>query len=160
VLTLALALTLTFPAQGPALPARGVLVPGASLAGVRLGDTDANVRARLGGRFRVCRSCSVSTWYYTYPRDEPVGLGVTFRRRRVSAVFTLGAPSGWRTREGLHVGETIDKAQRLYGRLAWRVCIGYGALSIHRPDAVTSIYTTGEVVYGFALSRPSEPICQ
>jgi hypothetical protein len=24
---------------------------------------------------------------------------------------------------------------------------------------VTSIYATGEAVYGFALSRPSEPVC-
>jgi hypothetical protein len=24
---------------------------------------------------------------------------------------------------------------------------------------VTSIYTTGQAVYGFALSRPAEPVC-
>ena len=35
-----------------------------------------------------------------------------------------------------------------------------GALSSRGPTAVTSIYTYGESVYGFALTRPSEPVCQ
>ena len=39
------------------------------------------------------------------------------------------------------------------------MCIGYGAMSMRTGQAVTSIYTTGEAVYGFALSRPSEPVC-
>ena len=36
----------------------------------------------------------------------------------------------------------------------------YRALSMRRPGVVTSIYAAGESVYGFALTRPGEPICQ
>jgi len=39
------------------------------------------------------------------------------------------------------------------------VCIGYGAMTMRTNAAVTSIYTTGQAVYGFALSRPNEPVC-
>jgi hypothetical protein len=31
---------------------------------------------------------------------------------------------------------------------------------MRRPKVVTTIYTTGDVVYGFGLSLPSEPVCR
>jgi hypothetical protein len=160
VITLAVAVALALPQQGPSLPRRGVLVPGRSLAGVRLGETQAQVIGRWGRRYELCTVCTRQTWLYTYPHGEPLGAGVSFKAGRVSAVFTLGSPTGWRTAEGLLIGELVPRAQELYGRLRWHVCIGYGALSIHTRTAVTSIYTTGEAVYGFALTHPSEPVCQ
>ena len=36
----------------------------------------------------------------------------------------------------------------------------YGAVSIRRPGVVASIYTYGDSVYGFALTLPTEPVCQ
>ena len=57
------------------------------------------------------------------------------------------------------MGEQIERITTLYGKLSWSVCTGYGAMSMRTSQAVTSIYTTGEAVYGFALSRPQEPIC-
>lgn len=137
-----------------------MLEPGKSLAGVRLGDTRAAVEARWGTRYRVCSACGEPTWYYLAGAREPLGAGVTFRGGRVSAVFTLGSPTGWRTKEGLLLGEQIDRVHDIYGALKWRLCIGYGALMMRRPGVVTSIYTNGEAVYGFALTRPYEPVCQ
>jgi len=171
VVTLALALALALPQHsaartGVTLPLRGVLVPGESLAGVGLGDTIASVRARWGSDFRVCTACTTAprkTWFYTYrERNASLGAAVTFNRLgKVVAVFTLGSPSGWKTREGLMLGEQADRITDLYGRrLHWKVCIGYGALSMHKPGVVTSIYTNGEAVYGFALTTPAEPVCQ
>ena len=172
MLTLALALALAVPqhsAGGAAttLPLRGVLVPGKSLAGVALGDSAASVKGRWGTSYRICKSCNEKTsgretWFYTYLRDaQSLGVAVNFNRRgNVVAVFTLGSPAGWRTQEGLLLGEQIDRIKDLYGSLTWRVCIGYGALSMRRPGVVTSIYTTGEAVYGFALTVPNEPVCQ
>ena len=75
-------------------------------------------------------------------------------------MFTLGSPAGWRTQEGLLLGEQIDRVSRPLRQLSWRVCIGYGALSMRKPGIVTSIYTNGEAVYGFALTAPNEPVCQ
>jgi hypothetical protein len=159
VVTLLLALAFLRPVAAPSLPAHGVLVPGHSLAGVRLGDTTTSVRTRLGGRYRRCASCATTTWYFTRS-DKALGLAVSFRNGRVSSVSTLGALLGWRTSDGLAVGEGIDRVQTLYGTLAWHICIGYGALSMRRPQVVTTIYTTGDVVYGFGLSRPAEPLCR
>jgi hypothetical protein len=172
VLTLALALALALPQHQAAnasvtLPLRGVLVPGRSLAGVSLGDTLQTVKTRWGTSYRVCKSCNEKasgrqTWFYTYLRDaQSLGAAVNFNRQgKVVAVFTLGSPAGWRTQEGLLLGEQIDRVVDLYGHLKWRVCIGYGALSMNKPGIVTSIYTNGEAVYGFALTAPNEPVCQ
>jgi len=142
------------------LPAHGVLTPGVSLAGVHIGDTVSKVRRLWGSNFKVCRDCEAPTWLYFYTRGEPLGAAVRFKGGRVVAAFTLGAPTGWRTAEGLLVGEQIDRVVDLYGSLGWHVCIGYGAMTMRKGNAVTSIYTTGQVVYGFALTAPSEPVCQ
>lgn len=161
-LAFASALAASSGSAAASLPRNGVLVPGKSLAGVRLGDSEARVRATWGTRDWSCGRCAARTWYYTYERatGEPFGVGVSFRRGRVTAVFTLGSPRGWRTREGLRLGDGLDRAHELYTGLSWRACIGYLALSMRQARTVTSIYATGESVYGFALTRPGEPVCQ
>lgn len=171
MLTVALALAFALPAATAApaapasplaqaaVPAKGVLAPGKSLGGVKLGDTQASVRARWGSSYSACRVCARPTWLYTY-RTGRTGAAVSFRDGRVSAIFTLGAPSGWRTTQGLRLGDATTVAMGLYDGFSWKSCIGYGALSLRAPGVVTSIYTYGESVYGFALTRPSEPVCQ
>lgn len=158
MVTLALALTLLV--SGPALPEQGVLAPGKHLGGVRLGDSQAQVRARWGSRYTVCAVCSSPTWLYGSRARSSAGAAVTFRRGKVTAVFTLGVPRGWRTTRGVRLGDPAEKVNAVYGRLPWSRCLGYGALSIRRPGSVASIYTYGESVYGFALTLPSEPVCQ
>ena len=158
MLTLTLALTLLV--STPALPTQGVLVPGNHLGGVELGDTQAEVRARWGTRYKGCAVCKRTTWLYTYPSGNPAGAAVSFRAGRVVAVFTLGVPRGWRTSRGVALGDPAEKVLRVYGVLPWSRCLGYGAVSIRRPGVVSSIYTFGESVYGFALTLPSEPVCQ
>jgi outer membrane protein assembly factor BamE (lipoprotein component of BamABCDE complex) len=62
--TLACAAVLVLCAAAPAaakLPARGALVPDRSLGGIRLGETQAQVRAALGSSFGVCRGCARTT---------------------------------------------------------------------------------------------------
>jgi hypothetical protein len=141
-------------------PTHGVLTPGVSLAGVRIGDTVAKVKRIWGSNYKVCPECKSPTWYYIYPKAEPLGAAVKFKDGRVVAAFTLGSPTGWRTAEGLLMGEQIDRVAALYGALGWHVCIGYGAMSMRKGNTVTSIYTTGEAVYGFAITAPAEPVCQ
>ena len=69
-------------------------------------------------------------------------------------------PRGWRSSRGVSLGDPADKVLSVYGTLPWSRCVGYGAVSIRRGGAVASIYTYGESVYGFALTLPSEPVCQ
>jgi len=152
MLTAALALALS-------LPSPGVLVPNESLAGVHLRDTPAAVRARIGKRYTVCKGCERPTWFY-FSNTLESGLGVTFSRNRVSAVFTLGSPPGWRTSQGLRVGEDTGRIARLYGSTRLTSCVGYDARSFRRPTSVTTIYSVESYVSGFALTLPSESVCR
>jgi hypothetical protein len=160
-LVTSVALALASPAAATTLPKTGVLKPGVSLGGARLGDTQGAVRARWGGNYKLCTVCGPLTWLYTYADTFPTGIAVSFRGGRAAAIFTLGSPIGWKTAQGLRVGASLDSIDELYGTtMKWSRCIGYGALSMRRGSTVTSIYTHGEVVYGFALTRPAEPVCQ
>jgi hypothetical protein len=165
-LTVAAVATATPSRSTGTLPTTGILVPGVSLGGLHIGDTQAKVIARWGHGYRIAPKSQVkgtdTVWYYVYGRGEPLGGAVRFNKIGVvTAVFTLGSPPGWKTREGLRVGESVDKAQQLYGTsLIWSVCIGYGAMSMRTNTAVTSIYTTGAAIYGFAITKPGTPVCQ
>src|ERR671932_1991688 len=99
------------------LPQHGILVPGKSLGGVRLGASPAQVE-RAWGRFHgTCRSCAHRTWYFTYRRFDRKGAGVEFRNGRAAAIFTLWKPPGWRTSRGLTLGEPTARMTALYGAL-------------------------------------------
>ena len=164
-IALALTLVLSVPAASAAqdaeatLPARGVLAV-KSLGGIQLGASRAAVRARWGSRYTLCAVCRSTTWLYTYRGRSTAGAAVAFRDGKVAAVFTLGVPTGWRTSRGVSLGDPADKVHRVYGSLPWSRCIGYGAVSIRGAGSVASIYTYGDSVYGFALTLPSEPVCQ
>jgi hypothetical protein len=149
-----------------ALPTTGVLVPGVSLGGLHIGDTMNQVTSKWGHNYRVCPKSQCkgtdTVWYYIYARGEPLGAAVRFSKAgKVTAVFTLGSPKGWRTAEAVLIGQSVEDAQRVYGtNLIWSVCIGYGAMSMRNSKTVTSIYTTGESIYGFAITSPGTPVCQ
>jgi hypothetical protein len=145
-----------------ALPARGVLVAATSLAGVRLGDSPAAVELAWGKSHTSCNGCRLRTWLFVYP-DKPVGAAVTFDAAgRAVAVFTLGQTLGWHTQKGLWVGADIHSVAAKYDApsMDYRACIGYSALSVTRGGVVTSIYTQGESVYGFALTARGQPVCR
>lgn len=149
-----------------ALPPVGILTPGVSLGGVHIGDSESQVTSRWGNAYAVCpqNQCKGSdvVWLFVYTHGEPLGAAVRFNKLgRVVAVFTLGSPAGWKTHEGLQIGQGVENAYRIYGaNLAWSVCVGYGAMSMRNSQAVTSIYTTGDNIYGFAITAPGIPICQ
>jgi hypothetical protein len=143
-----------------ALPPSGVVDPGRSLGGLRLGATAAGVRAVWGADFGRCRGCRRTTWYFTYRRYAAQGAGVELRGGRVAALFTLWSPGGWHTRQGLRVGDPSSRIGALYGPLARRDCRGYYALVLRQGGAVTAFYVVDEKVWGFGLSRPGVPVCR
>ena len=138
-----------------------MLVSGASLAGVRLGDTMASVKALWGGHFTRCGSCKPAMWFFFYPPpQDPVGAGVEFQKGKVVAVFTLGGPAGWHTETGIKVGEILSSQFDGKSTSKWLSCAGYSAQLTHSSgNSVTSILTQGAAVYGFALTRPSVSPC-
>jgi hypothetical protein len=142
-----------------ALPVRGIFTPGNNLAGVHLGDSAATVEALWGTDYQVCQGCKITTWLFLHP-DTHVGAGIKLdRHAKVIGIFTLGSPLTWRTSDGLRVGELIQRVIELYGNTGFQMCKGYGAMTIRTGDSVTTFYDFGEIVYGFALTTPSTPVC-
>jgi hypothetical protein len=142
------------------LPQPGVLAPGKSLGGVRLGATPAQVE-RAWGRFHgTCRGCARPTWYFTYARFDRHGASVEFQGRRVVAVYTLWQPSGWRTSRGLALGATASQISATYGALPRLRCRTYLAYTQTRRQSVTAFYVVSDTLWGFGLMRPRVPACR
>ena len=142
------------------LPVHGTVVPGTSLGGLRLGDTQQRVIAAWGTKFGVCRGCRQTTWYFNYTRYEPQGAAVEFRARRVVALYTLWSPTGWRTTLGLRTGDPAAQVTSVYGPLTRLDCGTYDAYQLPRGNALTAFYVFGGTVWGFGLSRRSVPVCR
>jgi hypothetical protein len=140
-------------------PERGLFIPGESLGGVRIGMTKAAVADAWGSRHGVCRSCPHETWYFNYKPFLPEGVGVVFERGRVTHAFTVWQPEGWRTPEGLRVGEPAADIARTYGPLDRRECGRYNALVEAGLGAQTVYYVFENEVWGFGLTVPDASPC-
>jgi hypothetical protein len=141
-------------------PGAGVLVPGRTLGGLRLGMTLAQVEAAWGRAYGRCRSCMRPTLYFNLYAYRPEGAGVELRRGRVSAVFTLWAPGAWETSRGLRIGDSAAEATATYGPMARTACRGYHALTLTSRRAVTAVYVVGTEVWGFGLLARGTPVCR
>jgi hypothetical protein len=137
-----------------------VVVPGVGLGGVRLGASEAEVRAAWGSRFGRCRNCRSTTWYFNARPFAPEGVGVEFRAGRAVALFTLWSPSGWRTTRGLAIGDPVERVAEIYGGLERRRCGRYDALVSSTPGATTAFYVLDDRIWGFAVGRPAVPTCR
>ena len=147
-------------AVAASLPLHGTVVPGTSLGGLRLGDTPQRVTRTWGAKFAVCRGCRRKTWYYNYTPYEPQGAAVEFRARKAVALYTLWAPTGWRTAQGLRTGDPAAQVVSVYGPLTKLDCGTYQAYQLPRGQTVTAFYVFGGTVWGFALSRRSLAVCR
>jgi hypothetical protein len=141
-------------------PRNGVLVPGKSLGGLRLGMTKAQVREAWGPTYGVCRGCIELTWYFTYRRGRPEGAGVEFHQGRVDAIFTHRQPRGWRTSSGIPIGAPIQIVTNRYGALPRTQCTTYSVLTLAGPRAVTSFYIVNEEIWSFGLATPRVGACR
>jgi hypothetical protein len=140
-------------------PQRGLFVPGESLGGVRLGLSKAAVERIWGSNFGRCRGCPRATWYFNYQPFLPEGVGVAFERGRVTHVFTVWQPDGWRTPEGLRLGDPAADIARTYGPLDRRECDRYYALVDSGRRAQTAYYVFENEVWGFGLTVPDASPC-
>lgn len=147
-------------AAAPAPPSGGLVVPGTSFGGLRLGATTNQVESRWGRAYGVCRNCARETWYFNYFAFRPAAIGAEFRGGRAVAFFTLYSPPGWHTRGGLTLGDTIAEVTADYGALTRRACRGYHALLLPRAGALTIFYGFEGRLWAFALQRPGIPVCR
>jgi len=141
------------------LPQNGLVVPGQSLGGLRLGATKAQVLAAWGPRYGRCRDCSALTWYFTYKRFEPQGAGVSFAAGKADQLFTIWGPPGWHTNRGLTVGDPAARITQLYGALPQIECGTYQAQLLRRGQTFTEFYVYQDEVWGFGLSPVGAPPC-
>jgi hypothetical protein len=146
-------------AASASLPHGGVLVPGHTLAGVRIGESAAAVRVSLGAH-GVCDGCATTTWYFTYAKFTQQGLAVELRAGRVSAVYTVWRPDGWHTTAGVQLGAAEAQVTRLASPVAPVVCPGYTAL-VHDTGGVrTAYYIVDGTLWGFGLMRARTSPCR
>jgi hypothetical protein len=143
-----------------ALPTTGKLVPGRSLAGVRLGETPRQVTATLGRSYGVCLHCRRTTRYYNAKPFDQHGLGVEFTRGRVTAVYTIFQPAGWLGPHNLTLGETEGQVTTAAGPLVVLNCTGYDAWVADGKRARTVYYLLNGTLWGFGLVRPRADPCR
>jgi hypothetical protein len=141
------------------LPLHGLVVPGHSFAGMKLGATPAQVRVAWGSHSARCRDCRQTTWYFTYRDFQPQGAGVAFAAGRATSYFTIWAPPGWRTDRGLKIGDPEVRIASIYGVLPRIECGTYAALVLRRGATDTQFYVYKREVWGFGLSRAGAPPC-
>ncbi len=143
-----------------ALPLHGVVVPGKSFAGLKVGATRAQVEHAWGSRHGPCSDCSQPTLYFTYKRFQPQGAGVSFRSGSAVSFFTLWSPAGWRTDRGLAIGDPEAKITHLYGVLPRAECGTYSSLVLRRGRTDTQFYVYDHKVWGFGLSVARASPCR
>jgi hypothetical protein len=153
------ALVLAAPAAA-ALPRAGVLVPGRSLGGIRLGESPHAVRAALGTFYGTCRGCPRKTWYFTYRPFDKHGLAVEFTGGKVSGVYTLWRPAGWHGPHQLGFGSSVLAVHNLARASHAVTCTGYEALSRDTARARTAYYLVGGRLWGFGLFRRGADPCR
>jgi hypothetical protein len=157
--TTVIALVLAVPAAA-GLPRPGVLVPGQSLGGIRLGESPRAVRAALGRFYGNCRGCPRRTWYFTYAPFDKHGLAVEFTDGQVSGLYTLWRPSGWRAPHKLRLGSPVLAVHRLTGASRTIVCHGYEALVGDAAQTRTAYYLVDGRLWGFGLFRRDDSPCR
>ena len=160
IATAVAALVFAATAAAAELPKAGVLVPGQSLGGIRLGESPRAVRAALGNFYGTCRDCPRRTWYFTYAPFDKHGLAVEFTGGRVSGLYTLWRPAGWHASHDLRLGSPTLAAHRLAGASRTVVCHGYEALVRTTPRASTAYYLVNGRLWGFGLFRRDASPCR
>jgi len=159
IATAVAALVLAAPAAA-GLPKAGALIPGKSLGGVRVGESQRAVRAALGRVYGTCRGCPRPTWYFTYRPFGTNGLAVEFEHGLVSGVYTLWRPQGWHAPRGLRFGATPLAVHQLVGTLRTVVCGGYLALVRDTAHARTAYFLYAGRLWGFGLFRRGADPCR
>lgn len=142
------------------VPLHGVLVPGVSLGGIRLGLASSRVRAVLGSGFGRCTGCAWETWYYNFKPFSPEGIGIELQHGRVSAVFTLWSPPGWRTPSGLTVGDPEARVRAAFPGLGLRSCTAYDVLVREELGSSTAFMIVQGKLWGFILATPRALLCR
>jgi hypothetical protein len=140
-------------------PSGGLFTPGKSVAGVRLEMTKEQVTGAWGARHGVCRECVETTWYFNEQPFRPEGTGVVFEGSHVVHAFTLWQPEGWKTPEGLELGDQGGKIGETYGLLSERTCAGYTALVLEEGTAWSVFYVYDDGLWGFGLVMPGRSPC-
>lgn len=153
------ALALAAPAVA-APPQSGLVVPGKSVGGVRLGASVDDVLDRWGRSFGICQGCRQPTWYFNYVAFQPQGTAAVLAGTRVAELFTLWSPDGWHTPNGLAIGDPAVRITSLYGALDRQDCRGYYRLLLHRGRTTTAFYVVDERVWGFGINRGGRRPCR
>ena len=62
--------------------------------------------------------------------------------------------------QGADDGRPLSNVYNLFGSTGDAQCIGYDALTVRIGQNTMSFYDAAGVIYGYALTVPSQPVCQ
>ena len=74
-------------------------------------------------------------------------------------MFTLWAPPGWSTAQGLRIGEPLLRLEATYPGWQHVRCSGYAAYALTGAKASSVVYVSDGEVWGFGLVRSGRSIC-
>jgi hypothetical protein len=143
-----------------ALPQHGVLIAGRSLGGIRLREPAVRVEAALGPDHGVCRRCTKTTWYFQYKPYDAHGLAVELTKGRVSGLYTVDRPAGWRGPGGLELGASQGQVVSAAGPLVTVQCSTYDVLVRDSRTARTAYYLANGQLWAFGLFRRAASPCR
>jgi hypothetical protein len=118
------------------------------------------VRATLGRSYGTCLGCATPTWYFTYKHFDFHGLAVELTHGRVSAVYTLWQPEGWRAANGLRLGVAEGQVTTSTQPLVSIACSSYDARVADSASARSVYYISNGRLWGFGLLRPHANPCR
>ena len=101
----------------------GIIIPGESIEGIKLGDSEEKVKSLLGKPDKISLADGIyrSWWIYGYFMSESIGSGLRVSFIQWSdtsrVVDELGAsfPYKGATPEGIHIGSSEEELTKVYG---------------------------------------------
>ena len=143
------------------------IVPGISIAGVRLGDGPAKVRAKLGPppQIRHVPAAPAGTFEWGYTRKQLGDVGIAFDHNRVIRIFIAGLPRkgapvvSERTKEGIGIGSPMSAVDRAYPGHCF-----FQNPKLHHPPVCTWFNSTSLMAilasgrFGYGRNTPAETI--
>ena len=115
---------------GPPAGPRGLVIPGRSFAGVRIGDTWIEVRSLWGTRVRDVQVLRRRDVALRVPRLGAARRRGALRARQGGGGVLAGLAAGWRTNRGLYIGDPIGNVYGHYTTTGTTRCIGFDAITV------------------------------
>lgn len=149
----------------------GIIVPGKSVEGIKLGDSRETVEAKLGTPTSIGWTDGLyRSWrMYAYQQGPHAGLIINFIDSGAAYgpvdVINMEPPYAGKTKDGIGIGSPLSKVHQVYGSpdtslqlppqqwVADFYCMNQKMFQVHYEDSLVSRLSTG-----YLLPMPEDPL--